>query len=315
MQTLTETHIGKELVLIPSVTLTSGVTVTNIPIVYETSELNWKHKPVVLLIHALTGSSHVKSTPLDSTAGWWEAFIGDESASVDLHSFSVVSPNLPGSCYGSWLPDHELSIADITLILEAFLHVLGLTEIHAVIGGSLGGMIALQLTKNQTISIKKTIAISCGARQSAWAKSWGHLGLTALNTSEDTEKGLALARQIAMVSYRSHSDFELKSGDIQSYLNYQGKKFTNRFDVWSYELLVKAMDTHNMGSDYNEVNTQVLVIGNTLDVLYPTADQREVVRLFSNSHYFEFTSNKGHDAFLTDHVILNPVINNFLKRS
>lgn len=315
MQTQTEINTGKELVLIPSVTLSSGLTETNIPIVYETSDVNWKSKPVVLVIHALTGSSHAKSTSFDAAPGWWEPFIGSESASVDLNKFSVISPNLPGSCYGSWLPDYLLSINDISRILEAFLHLLGVNKIHAVIGGSLGGMIALQLVKNKNLTIEKTVAISCGAKQSAWAKSWGHLGLSALKSASNAKEGLSLARQIAMISYRTHSDFETKdqTGTVQNYLDYQGRKFVDRFDIWAYELLVRAMDTHDIGNDVLDLTTQVLVIGNSQDVLYPVADQKEIVRLFKKSTYFEFSSDKGHDAFLTDDDIINPQISKFLN--
>lgn len=320
MQTQTEINTGKELVLIPSVTLSSGEIVKDIPVVYETTETDWKQKPVVLVIHALTGSSHAKSTSFDATPGWWEAFIGDGSASVDLNKFSVISPNLPGSCYGSWLPLKQsgltLSIQDISRVLEAFLLQLGVTTIHAVLGGSLGGMISLQLVKNQVIKIRKAVAISCGAKQSAWAKSWGHLGLTALKGAKDEQTGLALARQIAMISYRTHPDFESKDqqGTVQSYLDYQGKKFVDRFDAWAYELLVRAMDTHDLGKEIISVPTEVLVIANLDDVLYPVADQKDIVNLFENSRYFEFSSDKGHDAFLTDDDVLNPVIGNFLNK-
>jgi homoserine O-acetyltransferase len=318
MLTQTESQTGKELVLIPSVTLTSGITVTNIPIVYEVSDSSWRRKPIVLVIHALTGSSHAKSTSFDAAPGWWEAFIGSESASVDLNKFSVISPNLPGSCYGSWLPDQisgsTLSVKDISRVLEAFLNQLQVTAIHAVLGGSLGGMIGLQLVKNKNLTIDKAVVISCGARQSAWAKSWGHLGLNALKSASTVKEGLSLARQIAMISYRTHSDFESKdqSGSVQSYLDYQGQKFVDRFNPWAYEVLVRAMDTHDIGQDVLDTPTEILVIGNTQDVLYPVADQKEIVRLFTNSFYFEFSSDKGHDAFLTDDDVLNPVIGKFL---
>ena len=144
----------------------------------------------------------------------------------------------------------------------------------------------------------------------------GHLGLNALKSATTPTEGLALARQIAMISYRTHSDFETKdqSGTVQNYLDYQGKKFVDRFDVWSYELLVKAMDTHDIGNEVLDLTTRVLVIGNSQDVLYPVADQKEILRLFKNSVYFEFSSDKGHDAFLTDDHVLNPVIGDFLKK-
>ncbi|MCA0447807.1 MAG: alpha/beta fold hydrolase [Bacteroidetes bacterium] len=308
---------GQCITLIPSVTLDCGETVSGIPIVYET--WGWDpsgKKPVVLLIHALTGSSHARSTPEDSTPGWWEPFIGAGLA-LDPEKVAIISPNLPGSSYGSWVPDVKseirLTIADMARILEELCLTLGIASLKAVVGGSLGGMVAHQIVADQRIPIEKTVLLSCGAKQSAWAKAWGHLGLTAMENAINPLVGLSLARQIAMLSYRTPFDFGSKDEEgrsVQHYLYYQGTKFLNRFNNWSYELLVRAMDTHHVSQKVS--TTRALIVGNLQDLLYPIADQKAQAELFDHVTYFEFDSDKGHDAFLVDHDILNPVIHSFL---
>lgn len=304
-------------VIVPSVLLDCGQTAVLLPVVYET--WGWDpsgKKPIVLLIHALTGSAHAKSTENDPAPGWWESFIGPGLA-LDPAETAIISPNLPGSCYGSWVPDSRsditLTIRDMARILEAFCRELGIVSLKAVIGGSLGGMVAHQFVSDQIIPAERTVLLSCGHKQSAWAKAWGHLGLTAMQNAINPSAGLSLARQIAMLSYRTPVDFDSKEEDdksVQHYLYYQGTKFLNRFSNWSYELLVRAMDTHEVTR--KAAGTRALIIGNRQDLLYPPADQIAQAAWFEHAVYFEFDSDKGHDAFLVDHEILNPVINNFL---
>lgn len=309
---------SRQQIVLPSVNLSDGRLVTNIPMVFESWGIEPAGgSPVFLLIHALTGSSHAKSTQEDPTPGWWEEFLGTSGEAIDLTRCTVIAPNLPGSCYGSWVPDERdeigLSIADQSRILAALISSLGISSLDAVIGGSLGGMVALQFCADKLIPVKKAVILSCGARQSAWAKSWGHLGLSALKNSVNESAGLALARQIAMLSYRTPPDFDSKDQPgktVQHYLYYQGSKFVNRFTTRSYELLVRAMDTHSVTSVLDGIDG--LIIGNQQDLLYPLADQEAVCSLFPVHRFVVINSDKGHDAFLTESDDLNPVIRDFL---
>lgn len=293
---------------------------SGIPIVFEqVGQPLGSGAPIILVIHALTGNSHAKSTLEDSTPGWWEDFVGEGPYAINTNDFTVLIPNLPGSCYGSWQPvssEPTLSVHQIALILTTWLRKIGVKEVEAAIGGSLGGMVAAQLALESDLLIRKVVLLSSCLYQPAWARAWGHLELTAIQQARNPEDGLSLARQIAMLSYRAPIDFEQKHSilkPIDSYLSYQGWKFNERFDSKTYQILVKAMDTFDLRESIPTTKTEALIIGNEQDFLYPVQEQIRLQEKFPLSKLFIFSSDKGHDAFLTDHQVLNPVINEFLS--
>jgi homoserine O-acetyltransferase len=208
-----------------------------------------------------------------------------------------------------------------------------------LIGGSMGGMQALEWSIIDDRP-QSAVLIGMGKDHRPWAIGISHTQRQAIYNdpnwndgyySEDQppKKGLALARQIAMISYRSNTDYEQKFGrdlksddqhyEVESYLSYQGQKLVDRFDAVSYVRLTQAMDSHDVARNrksceavLSQVNIPVLVIGINSDNLYPVEEQYELVRLLDNGRYRRLKSPHGHDAFLIEFEQLNNLIKPFL---
>jgi homoserine O-acetyltransferase len=264
--------------------------------------------------------------------------------------------NVPGSCYGStgpWTPRADngkpwkadfpaITIRDMVRFQQLLLDAWDIQNIEFVIGGSMGGMQALEFAVMDS-RVQRVIPIAIGKSHTPWAIGINHTQRQAIfrdpawkdgyyEKGKGPENGLAVARMIAMISYRSPSDYQQKFGrslqpestqfQIESYLNYQGDKLVKRFDALSYIRLSQAMDTHDIArgrESYKEVLGQVtqpaLVIGIDSDQLYPVSEQRELAKLMNNGHYKELSSPHGHDAFLIDFDGLNQCIVPFLEHS
>ncbi len=325
----------------------SGCTVKNPKIAYRSwGTLNENRSNVVVVNHALTGNADADE--------WFSGLFGTGKA-LDPSRHFIICMNVPGSCYGStgpwskradtqqpWKADFpSLTIRDLVRFQQLLLDGWNITGIEFVIGGSMGGMQALEFAIMDN-RVRKVIPIAIGKAHTPWAIGISHTQRQAIfrdpkwqdgyyEQGDGPENGLAIARMIAMVSYRSPDDYQQKFGrslqpdspqfQIESYLNYQGDKLVKRFDALSYVRLSEAMDTHDLsrGRDsfnkvLNRVQQPALVIGIDSDKLYPVEEQKELAELLGNSQYEELQSPHGHDAFLIEFEQLNECIVPFIEQ-
>lgn len=284
--------------------------------------------------------------------GWWDGVVGPGRV-FDTSKYFVICSNILGSCYGTTGPvsiDPQISkpyqanfptvtVRDMVKVEKALMDYLGVNRIKTVTGGSLGGMQALEWGVMYPEIVESIIPIGTSAKHSAWAIGLGELERLAIKNDPDwangfyknqPARGLSLARQIAMVTYRSFPSFEEKFGrdkvdenelyQVISYLGYQGQKLVERFDANSYLLLANAMDHHDLGSNRDKVENvlgairaKTLVIGISSDVLYPMDEQKFLVQHIPSAKYAEISSRHGHDAFLMEFDQLEKIIGEFLN--
>jgi homoserine O-acetyltransferase len=269
-----------------------------------------------LVIHALTGSA-------DAAGDWWEPLIGPGRA-IDTDARQVVCLNLLGSCYGTTGPREqpdfpETTPRDLARAQWAALDALGITRLELVVGGSLGGMVALEVALERPESVERVMPIAAPAAIGNLAAGWNHIQRELI--SLDRDRGLELARQLAMTTYRSEVDFDTRDG-IGSYLEHQGTKLRHRFHAGAYASLVAAMDAHDVGRDRGGVvaalqrlaahDVLLTGVGITGDILY---GPRQVTALVDAARaagiaasYREIVSDKGHDAFLVEWDQLTTII-------
>jgi len=324
----------------------SGFLFENPEVAYKTwGELNERRDNVVVICHALTGHSAADE--------WFPGLIG-EGRVCDPSDHFIICINVPGSCYGSVGPKSvnpktgrpfqgdfpDLTIRDFVRFQQAVLDQLGVEGIHFVIGASMGAMQVLEFAVMDP-RVRAAIPISAGKAHSPWAIAISHAQRKAIaadpnwnngfyDDENKPEQGLAAARMMAMVTYRSPADYTLKFGRelqpgkeifaVESYLDYQGQKLAGRFDANTYMILTRAMDSHDLSrgrASFDEildrVEIPVLVIGIDSDLLYPIGEQLELARLLPNARYGEITSKTGHDAFLIEFDQLQTIIQNFLQ--
>lgn len=274
--------------------------------------LNADRSNAILVFHALTGSSRIHE--------WWPELIGDGKA-LDTSRYALICVNYIGSCYGSTPAakvDSVMTTRDIVRSQVLVLEHLGVEKLKAAVGGSLGGMLALQLAVDFPELAERCIAIGA-TPLSAMGLALNHIQRQAL----DAENGVQLARQLATISYKSAEAFDERFArkpnrngelpredfasrfDIAGYLDYQGEVFTRRFDVASYRLITKAMDLFDLSDDeIGRINAKVSLVGISSDWLFPAADVLRLAnRLYANdvdAEYIDFESPDGHDAFLSD---------------
>jgi len=326
----------------------SGKRITKPELVYQTwGELNATRNNVILVCHALTGNS-------DAT-DWFHGLF-DERGIIDLKQHFVICINHPGSCYGSVGPTSVnpetgnayqadfpgLTIRDIVRMEQILLDELDIKGIEVIIGGSMGGMIALEFCVMDS-RIKSACLIAMGKAHSAWAigisqaqriaikadKNWNN-GF--YSEDEPPSEGLAAARAMAMLTYRSPQNYEQRFErkwnvqkevfEVESYLNYQGEKLTKRFDANSYLTLTYAMDSHDIArgrgtakSVLGRLEVPVLIIGIDSDLLYPIHEQIELAELIPNSTFREIKSKYGHDGFLIEFEQMNRALVSFVNQS
>jgi homoserine O-acetyltransferase len=262
----------------------------------------------VLVVHALTGSA-------DAAGDWWEPLIGPGRA-LDTDARQVICLNLLGSCYGTTGPrdmDHfpPITPRDMARSQWAALGALGVERLDLVVGGSLGGMVALEVALERPGAVDSVMPIAAPAVIGNLAAGWNHIQLQLLEL--DRDRGLELARQLAMTTYRSEVDFETRDG-IGSYLEHQGVKLRHRFHAGSYAALAGAMNAHDIGRDRGGVvaalrtlaDAAVAVTGVGIegDILYGPRQVHALVDAAlaagADASYRQIRSDKGHDAFLVE---------------
>jgi len=288
----------------------------------------------VLVLHALTGDSHVVGTsgPGHQTAGWWGGIVGPGLA-IDTDRWFVVAPNMLGGCQGSTGPSSVapdgsewgtrfpyLTIRDQVTAQIAFSDRLGIDRWAAVIGGSMGGMHALEWAVEQPARVERLAVLAAPPVSTADQIAHNAVQIEAIRTDalfcsgqyydaadgDGPTRGLSLARRMALLNYRSSHELNLRfergwQSDIsplgaggrfavESYLDFHGNKFTRRFDANSYIVLALAMNSHDVGrgrggvaSALARVTAKTLVLGIDSDRLFPVDGQRTIAANLSNN--------------------------------
>ena len=339
---------------IGDLTLDTGEVLPRARIAYETwGTPNADFSNAVLIIHSLTADSHLvgPAGPGHATDGWWNTVVGDGLA-VDTRKWFVVCPNTLGGCQGSTGPSTVtsdgrewgsrfpyLTVRDQTRALTKLADELGVTRWAAVIGGSAAGMSALEYAVTHPDAVERLGLLATTAVTSADQISLNAIQMEAIrmdplfnggdfyDQDEGPFRGLALARRMAMMSYRAPAEFNdrfdrawqseispLGSGGrfaVESYLDFHGNKFTRRFDANSYISLVEAMNSHDISRDRGSVHdvlatvtAKALVVGIDSDRCFPLEQQIALAEHLPNHlggrDAFVMSSPFGHDAFLID---------------
>lgn len=319
---------NRQFVGIGEVTTEAGETIPNVRIAYETfGTLNEAGDNAILIAHALTGDSHLLG-PAGAghpTDGWWDDVVG-EGKPLDTNDWFVVVPNVLGGCQGSTgpaslAPDHRewgprfpyLTIRDQVVAMEAFAREIGITTWAAVIGGSMGGMHALEYAIMFPDQVRRLGVIAAPPVTTADQIGLNLVQLEAIRSDpafnggnyydadagNGPHHGLATARRMALLNYRSFTELNDRFGRawqsarsplgeggrfaVESYLDFHGNKFTRRFDANSYVTLVQSMNSHDVGRDrggvdeaLRELTMPTLIMGITSDRLF-TLDGQEII--------------------------------------
>jgi homoserine O-acetyltransferase/O-succinyltransferase len=270
---------------------------------------------VVFAAHALTGSSRV--------ADWWPGILG-KGALFDREHWCVIGVNVLGGCYGSTGPSHaelveafpNVTVRDMVRAQRRAFDALGIERLAIVIGGSLGGMQALQWALDAPGRIGRAIVIGAHDHHSAMGIALNAVQREAI--ALDTERGLALARKIAMLTYKSDELLRERHDrrpdrhdpmryDVEGYLDHQGAKFTGRMDGATYTLLTHAMDSFDVRDREAPPHVDLTFVGISSDWLFRPEDIRKTARRL-NARYVELVSAHGHDAFLAETHALTEVM-------
>ncbi|MDH4146949.1 MAG: homoserine O-acetyltransferase, partial [Acidimicrobiia bacterium] len=352
--------------------LEAGGRLQGITVAYETwGRLNRDASNAILVCHALTGDAHAagRSGPGQPTTGWWDDLIGPGRA-LDTDRYFVVCSNVLGGCQGTTGPasiDPDsgrpwgsrfpvVSIRDMVRVQRFLTDQLGVEQWLSVVGGSMGGMQVLEWGVLFPQRMRSLVPIASTAAASAQQVSWSAVGRMAVCNDprwrggdyyeaapgDGPQDGLALARQIAQIHYRSEAVFEERFGrrlvgpatdrfglgtkfDVESYLDYQGTKLVARFDANTYLLLNRAMDFHDLARGRGSleaalarIDVPVGIMSITTDTLYPPYQQqrlRDALRSQGTPvDYVDVESPHGHDGFLLEFEQVGAAIEKFLGR-
>jgi homoserine O-acetyltransferase len=349
--------------------LDSGAQLENLEIAYRTwGELNADGTNAVLICHALSLDQHVAGVhPTSGKPGWWTRLVGPGKP-VDPARHFVICSNVIGGCAGSTGPASinpatgktygltfpVITIADMVRAQAMLVEALGVESLLAVIGGSMGGMQVQQWAADYPDKMFSAVIVASAARHSAQNIAFHEVGRQAIMADPDwkagayaegksrPEKGLAVARMAAHITYLSEPALQRKFGrelqrdglswgfdadfQVESYLRHQGASFVDRFDANSYLYITRAMDYFDLAAGHGGVLAQAFtgarhvrfcVLSFTSDWLYPTAENRHIVRALTaagcRAAFVEIESDKGHDAFLLDEPVMDAALQGFLS--
>ena len=347
--------------------LDSGRTLENVTVAYETyGELDKEKSNAILICHALTGDAHAAGWHKgDKKPGWWDIVIGPGKA-LDTEKYFIICSNVLGGCKGTTGPssinpetDKEyglefpvITIKDMVEVQKKLIDSFGISQIYAVIGGSMGGMQVLQWMVSYPAMMKKAIPIATAAMSSPQQIAFNAVGRQSIFSDPDwnngnyyennviPRSGLSLARMIAHITYLSDESMDIKFGrglqdkdeisydftvdfQVESYLKHQGETFVKRFDANSYLYITKAVDLFDLSINgslidgLKDVEAKVKVLSVDSDWLYPTEQSTEIVTALNANEvevsFSEIKSNYGHDAFLLETGQLNYLFANFLS--
>ena len=341
-----------------SLDLLLGGQLDHIDVAYQTyGELNAEKSNAVLICHALTGDAEPYFSKEQHQEGWWQNFMGDGLA-LDTSRYFFICSNVLGGCkgttgpaslnpktnrpYGSQFP--SVMVQDLIKVQKALLDTLEIPHLHAIIGGSFGGMQATQWAIDYPDFVSNVVNLCSSLSFSAEAIGFNHVMRQAVINDphfnngdyydgEKPDKGLAIARMLGMLTYRT--DIQLNKafgratkaegnlqGDyfqVESYLSYQGQKFLARFDANSYLHLLRALDLYDPSIGYADLKTALsrikaayTLVAVENDQLFKLPELRKSKQLLEQSGvrltYHEFASDYGHDAFLVDYAFFEKKI-------
>jgi homoserine O-acetyltransferase len=356
------------------VALDSGKTLQQVTIAYETwGELNSDKSNAILLCHAWTGDSHAAGSAQDGqpTPGWWDGLVGSGCA-IDTDKYFVVCTNSLGGCQGSTGPASlhpsdgkpygsrfpVITVRDMVRAQVRVSDMLGIDVWHCVIGGSMGGMQVLEWGVTFPHRVRTLVPIATCLQATAQQIAWGAIGRRSIRLDprwrggdyydaaigDGPWQGLAIARMVAQVTFRSDNVFTDRFGreladtnadynglglwdkfEVENYLDHHGDKLIRRFDTNSYLIIGKAMDLHDVARGRGSLQTAasritapVLSMGISSDILYPTYQQKQIRDIINDSggscEYVEIDSPHGHDAFLINLDQVGKPLVEFLRK-
>ncbi len=343
--------------------LQSGAVMPPYALTFETyGTLNADRSNAVLVCHALNASHHVAGSYAGqpNSEGWWDNMIGP-GKSVDTNRFFVIGVNNLGSCFGSTGPMHPhpdtgriygadfpvLTVEDWVNAQARLLDALGIEQLAAVLGGSLGGMQALSWSLQYPERVRHAVVVASAPNLNAENIAFNEVARRAITTDPDfhgghfyehgvvPKRGLRIARMIGHITYLSDDVMNTKFGrqlrhavqdnptgyqyttqniefEIESYLRYQGDKFSDYFDANTYLLITRALDYFdpartyggNLTTAFERAQSQFLLVSFTTDWRFAPARSREIVKALLDNRrtvsYAEINAPHGHDAFLLD---------------
>lgn len=346
--------------------LEGGGKLKEVTIAYETyGKLNKEKSNAILVCHALSGDAHVAGWHEgDRKSGWWDIIIGPGKC-LDTEKYFIICSNVIGGCKGSTGPSSInpetykpygldfpiITISDMVDAQKKLVDHMGINQLFAVVGGSMGGMQVLQWCVSYPNMVRLAIPIATAAHSAPQQIAFNEVGRQAIisdpkwdggsyYSGEAPKDGLSLARMMGHITYLSYESMYQKFGrklqdkerygfdfsldfQVESYLHYQGESFVKRFDANSYLYITKAMDyfdlTQNgsLAEGFEGVKAKFLVISVDSDWLYPPAQSKEIVMALTANNidvnYHELKSPYGHDAFLLEEGQLSYIINGFLS--
>ena len=348
---------------IGSLTLENGAVLDDVSIaVQRWGELSPNRDNVVVVLHALTGDSHVTGSagPDHPTAGWWDGVAGP-GAPIDTDSWCAIATNVLGGCRGSTgpsslAPDGKpwgsrfpvITVRDQVKADIAALKVLGITQVAAVVGGSMGGARALEWAVGHPDTVRAALVLAVGARATADQIGTQSAQVSAIkadpnwcngdyyDTGRTPHVGMEIARRFAHLTYRGETELDERFGNdaqgnerptaggryaVQSYLEHQGDKLAARFDAGTYVALTDALSSHDVGRGRGGVRAAlrsctvpVIVGGITSDRLYPLRLQEELAALLPGCPGLNVVDSKfGHDGFLVETDAVGELIRQTLE--
>jgi homoserine O-acetyltransferase len=349
--------------------LESGAQLSPLEIAYRTyGELNADRSNAVLVCHALTGDQHVAGEhPVTGKQGWWTQVVGP-GRPLDPARHFIICSNVIGGCMGATGPSSidpatgrtyglrfpMITIADMVRAQAMLIDALGIETLFAVVGGSMGGMQALQWAADYPERLFSAVCIAAAPRHSAQNIAFHEVGRQAIMADPDwrggdyalhgvrPEKGLAVARMAAHITYLSEPALQRKFGrelqrdglswgfdadfQVESYLRHQGSSFVDRFDANSYLYITRALDYFDLAQAHGGVlanafararEVRFCALSFTSDWLYPTVESRAIVRALNaagcRASFVEIETDKGHDAFFLDEPVMRRALSGFLE--
>lgn len=351
-------------------TLKSGEVLTQYHLTYETyGELNANKSNAVLICHALSGNHHVagKYKETDKSPGWWDNLVGP-GRPLDTNKFFVIGVNNLGGCHGSSGPSNTnpatdrpysatfpvVTVEDWVESQARLMDYLGIEQLAAVIGGSLGGMQALQWSIAFPERVRHALVIASAPNLTAQNMAFNEVARQAIITDPEfhdgdyynhgvvPRRGLRIARMLGHITYLSDDAMGAKFGrklrdgnikysfdvefEMESYLRYQGDKFAGEFDANTYLRMTRALDYFdpalNFGGDLSaalaNVKAKFLVVSFTSDWRFSPARSKEIVKALLDNEisvrYAEVTAAHGHDAFLMPDPHYHAIMRSYLAK-
>ena len=348
--------------------LDSRARLDGLEVAYRTyGRLNADRSNAVLVCHALTGDQHCAGEhPSTGKPGWWNRVVGP-GLPLDPDKHFIICTNVVGGCMGSTGPASinpatgrvyglsfpVITIADMVRAQAMLVEALGIETLFAVVGGSMGGMQALQWAADYPERLFSAVCIASAPRHSAQNIAFHEVGRQAIMADPDwrggayaeqgarAEKGLAVARMGAHITYLSEAALQRKFGrelqrdglswgfdadfQVEGYLRHQGAAFVDRFDANSYLYITRALDYFDLGQAHGGVlanafararDVRFCVLSFTSDWLYPTPESRMIVKALNAAaarvSFVEIETDKGHDAFFLDEPVFHGALRGFL---